>query len=93
MDLLFKRYASPYFLLDEYINLGRLHDFVYSFAEIVNESKMWDIYLALVANPYAEVSSFEEFKEKHKPQKKVVDKSKVEATINDSFAMLNSFNP
>ena len=92
MDLLFSKYASPYFLLDEMINLGRLSEFVYSVAEIENEKKLWEIYLALVSNPYSEIGSFDDFKGKHTipANSKPVD---LEATVETSFGILSEFVP
>ena len=92
MDLLFSKYASPYFFLDEVLNLGRLPEFVYSVVEDENNKKMWELYLALVANPYAEVSSFNEFKRKNTAP--AIDPSiDLEATIGTSFGILQEFNP
>lgn len=92
MDLLFSKYASPYFLLDEMLSAGRLSDFVYSMAETENERKLWDIYLSLVANPYAEVTSFDEFKKKNAP-KPADNNFNVEATVKDSYKLLLDFEP
>lgn len=92
MDLLFSKYASPYVFLSEITDASRLRDFVVEFAEIENEKKMWDIYLSLVANPYSEVKSFNEFKQSHaKPNDDA--KINLEETVRDSHDMLQNFHP
>lgn len=92
MDLLFSKYANPYFLLDEMLSANQLSDFVYSVALIENERKLWELYLACVANPRSEVTSFNEFKRKNTIP--TVDKSvDLEATIKNSFDVLQGFNP
>lgn len=91
MDLLFSKYASPYFFIDEVLSVGRLREFVYSVVKMENERKMWDIYLALVANPYAEVGSFDEFKHKHTaPKANNID---LGATVKNSRDVLLNFKP
>lgn len=92
MDLLFSKYASPYPLLEEIISEYRLSEFVYSLAEKENERKLWEIYLSLVSNPYSEVGSFNEFKQKHEPPK--VDKTiNLGETVKNSYEILQKFNP
>ncbi len=90
--MLFTKYASPYSLLDDFVSLERLTEFVYSIVEADNERKMWEIYLACVANPYSEVTSFDEFKRKHTAPK-INENINLEATINDSYGMLKEFKP
>lgn len=94
MDLLFSRYASPYIFLGDVLEANRLHDFVVSTAEAENERKMWSIYLALVSNPYAEVTSFDEFKRKHSVRSAVDDANiNLEETVRESFGTLQNFHP
>lgn len=49
MDLLAKRYASPFFVLDDMIRLGQLHDFLSEVLQaIVEEEKekyRWEFFL------------------------------------------------
>lgn len=92
MDLLFSKYASPYIFLSEIIDACRLRDFVIEIAEIENEKKMWDIYLSLVANPYSEVKSFDEFKKAHTTQRGAANIN-LEETVKDSHDMLQNFHP
>lgn len=92
MDLLFSKYASPFVLLDEMLLSNRLSDFVYKVVEKENDRKLWQMYLSILSNPYSEVGSFNEFKEKHGGQG-VDEKINLGETINSSFEMLNNFNP
>lgn len=92
MDLLFSKYASPYFIIDEFLSSRRFAEFVGSIAEIENDRKMWEIYLALVSNPYAQVGSFDEFKHKHQAPPTDAE-ADLEATVRTSFDILQEFNP
>lgn len=92
MDLLFSKYANPYFLLDEMLGVGRLREFVYSVAKSENDRKLWEIYLSLVSNPYAEVGSFDEFKQKH-TRSPITNNVDLEVTVKNSYNVLQNFNP
>lgn len=92
MDLLFSRYASPYLFLEEVLELRRLADSVYSIAKEKHDEKWWQLYLSLVANPYAEIGSFEDFKRKHEVQGENKNVN-LGAVVKDSFTMLQNFNP
>lgn len=92
MDLLFKRYASPFSLLDEYISAGRMFEFIDKLLEIRNQEQendtLWEFYLHKVFD-----KSYSEFLkeiEKRTVPDKPID---VETTINDSFKLLNDFSP
>lgn len=90
MDLLFKRYASPFLLVDPYIRTHRFTEFITEFLELREEDLMWEIWLHKI-----EDKSFEEFKESVKgiAKNQEFTKEQIETTINDSAAMLNNFNP
>lgn len=92
MDLLFKRYASPFLLLDNYIQQGRFFEFIVEFAKITNEEKMFDVWKHKVFD-----KSFEEFKETIMTETKNetinVSKIAMKKTIQDSRAILESFDP
>lgn len=49
MDLLSQRYASPFFVLDEFIRLGQLHDFIQGIMQVIFEEKKekyrWEFFL------------------------------------------------
>ena len=65
MDLLSQRYASPFFVLDEFIRLGQLHDFIQGIMKVMFEEKKekyrWEFFLHKVFdNTYEEYLNFVE---------------------------------
>lgn len=88
MDLLFKRYASPFLLLDNYIISGMLVEFIDEFIDITNEETVYELWLH---KEYKK--NYQEFKAQFIKEKAKVDDSKVETVINDSFNILNNFIP
>lgn len=92
MDLLFKRYASPYVLCDQMIFAGNFLSFVQNLEEVTNEEKLWDFYLHKVLGD----QSFEEFKgalgDKQKNLAKMSD-FEIETTVENSFDIVNGFIP
>ena len=94
MDLLFKRYASPFSLLDIMLQSDRFDDFVVNLINEENEQKLWELYLH---HGWLN-KSFEDFKHdvlvpKSDHVSKKVTEKEIEATINHSKEILNSFNP
>lgn len=93
MDLLFKKYASPFILLDMMLQLDRLDEFVTTLINEENEQKLWELYLH---HGWLN-KSFEDFKkEVLVPAANTSNKAnekEIEATINHSKEILNSFNP
>lgn len=57
MDLLFHRYASPYFLIDQMISVESFSGFVQELHDRTEEEKLWEFFLHKVRD-----KSFEEFK-------------------------------
>lgn len=45
MDLLHKRYASPFPLLDRYLCYGGFSEYIQLIASQRNEERLWDLYL------------------------------------------------
>ena len=76
MDLLFKRYASPFLILDSYIENKSLTSFLRTLYEKVGEERMWEVWLHKVDN-----KSFDEFKNSIVGANEKVDNST--DTIND----------
>ena len=94
MDLLAQRYASPYLLLDDFIRLRQLRDFIADILtriadEMVHE-KRWDFWLHRV-----EGMTFEEYVRKcEEPQTpKQINYAQIGGIINDSKKMLDGFVP
>lgn len=89
MDLLFKRYASPFPLVDIMISGQQFSKFVYDLYESIDDEKLWDIYLHKVDSK----ESFNEFKESIRGSQEAVEPVNFEATINDSYDILQDFVP
>lgn len=45
MDLVFSRYSSPFQLIDTLIENNQLNDWIYDFVDIVNEDKIYNLWL------------------------------------------------
>lgn len=89
MDLLFKRYANPYLMLDEIILSNRLHDFVNEIVMITQEEKIWQFYLHKVTD-----KSYQDFREDlEKNNKQSMSKKQIEATVKHSQMILEGFTP
>ena len=90
MDLLFRRYASPFPFMDGMIQTCQFCDFIHNFAEAKQESDEWEIYLHKVWD-----KSFTEFKKEIKANQdhRKMSESQIETAIKDSMNILNNFNP
>jgi hypothetical protein len=94
MDLLFKRYASPFLLLDSMLEVTGLidfvEDFINSYNEEENEEILWEFYLHREFE-----KSYEEFKkslvEASKSEK--ATKKEIETAVKDSKSILENFHP
>lgn len=82
MDLLAKRYASPFVLLDEMIRQGRFFDFVCEINKIRTEERMWEVWLHKVFD-----KPFNEWRDSIMHTNQV----NLEATVKNSYEMLNNF--
>lgn len=91
MDLLFKRYASPFLLLDNYILSEMFYEFIINFMDLQNEELIWDVWIHKIFD-----KTFDDFKESLlseainnvKPTKK-----QLETTVKTSQQILDSFVP
>lgn len=95
MDLLFKRYASPFLLLDSAISSCGLLDFVSDFVKFKTEDDeqkmLWEFYLHKVHDkPY---KVFLEDMESQKVAAKTAQNFNPEATITDARNTLEHFIP
>ena len=90
MDSLFKRYASPFLLLDQYIRQGRLLEFIDEFIKTHNEDKLYELWLHKVPD-----KTFVEFKEEveEEEQQQEFKPGQLETTIKTSKSLLDNFNP
>ncbi len=94
MDLLFKRYASPFLFIDGMIQAGRFTEFVENFVACSNKEKeekhLWEYYL------FREWErSFNDFKESVENDSKnaALSVDDIETTIQNSINILQNFNP
>lgn len=94
MDLLARRYASPFFVLDEMIRQNRLSEFVFEVNQIHYEEEqdkmLWDVWLHKVFD-----KGFGEWKRsiQTKVEATTTSESELEATVTNSKELLNGFNP
>lgn len=87
MDLLFKRYASPFILLDNLIATNSLSDFIDDFSKFISEETQWEFFLHKVYD-----KSWKEFVDELNVSN---DTQQIDlgATIVKSKNMLNNFTP
>ena len=87
MDLLFKRYASPFVLLDSLIIANSLNSFVDDLIVFVKEDNEWEFFLHKVYD-----KSWKEFSDdiKLSENEKPID---LGATLIKSKNILNNFTP
>jgi hypothetical protein len=90
MDLLFKRYADPFSLLNGYIQTSRFCEFITAFCEQKIEEDRWEFYLHKVWD-----KSFTEFCDALQVSQDLQGMSDedMEATVKKSMAILGNFNP
>lgn len=94
MDLLAQRYASPFLILDEFIRLHQLHDFVLEMVKSIADEKLeerrWQFFLHKTYGV-----SWEDYLKSCEPQQKKeeVSEEQIKITINDSKNMLEGFIP
>ena len=90
MDLLFKRYADPFSLLDGYIRTSRVCEFIHTFSELKNEDDRWEYFLHKVWN-----KTYDEFCEILQTSQDLQEMSDddIEATVQKSMNILGNFHP
>ena len=95
MDLLAQRYATPFLILDEFIRIHQLYDFVAEILKTIVDEKIhdirWQFYLHKVFD-----MTFEEYVRRcEHPQHEGQEMSHEEIgnIINDSRKMLEGFMP
>lgn len=94
MDLVFKRYSSPFFL-DLCVEHGQLEDLVDEILKKKDEEMLWDMYLATL--PYND-KSFNDWKQEtlktnKKQNVQTMSKREIDATIQKSQDILRGFKP
>lgn len=87
MDLLFKRYASPFSFISTLLQAGRFSEFVDEFMKATGEDDMWEYFLHKVFD-----KSFDEFMKSTEPKEEMTAEQ-VETTIHNSQDILSNFIP
>ena len=96
MDLLFKRYASPFLFIEGMIQTSRFSEFVDEFVKKHNEEHKdkvnWEFYLHKVDNPEM---TFADFIEEIETNEKMVNmtEDEKESSLQIAMNILNNFNP
>lgn len=97
MDLLFKRYASPFLFLDSLIETNSFYYGINKILEEVQEEKWWNMYLATL--PLNE-KSYEDWKNelkygsnKNLGHVKELSKNEIETAVKNANSILSNFNP
>ena len=90
MDLLFKRYASPFLLLDGYIQTSRFSEIIKVICKQKAEDDKWEFYLHKVWD-----KSYPEFCEAMQTSQNLNNMSEkdIETTIQKSMNILENFSP
>ena len=94
MDLLFKRYASPFLFMGEMIQCGRFDEFVVEFVQTINkeneEQMNWEFYLNKVQE-----GSFKDFVDemKNNQNNQEMSEERIEEIVQHSMNILNNFDP
>lgn len=93
MDLLFKRYASPFVLVDQMIETCSFCDFIEHILQVVMEDQEWEFYLHKIMD-----KNFNDFKEGLKesnpaPIRKQASRKDIETTIQESMMITMNFAP
>lgn len=90
MDLLFKRYADPFSLVDGYIQTSRFCEFIHNFIDQKVEDDRWEFFLHKVWD-----KTYPEFCEalKNSQQLQTMSEDDIETTIQKSMNILNNFCP
>ena len=90
MDLLFKRYADPFSLLNGYIQTTRFCEFIQEFSTWKIEDDRWEFFLHRVWD-----KSYAEFCEMLQTSQELQNMSddEIEATVQKSMEILGNFTP
>ena len=90
MDLLFKRYADPFSLVNGYIGTSRFCEFIEAFIEQKQEDERYEFFLHKVWN-----QTYDEFcgtLQTSQGMQELSDED-IETTIKKSMNILGNFNP
>lgn len=89
--MLFKRYASPFLLVDQMILTGNFTEFVAKLVELDADEELWQFFLHKV-----EGQSFNDWKASlgvDQQAKTQMSDDEIKATVQSSFSILNGYEP
>lgn len=89
--MLFKRYASPFLLVDQMILTGNFTEFVAKVVELDADEELWQFFLHKV-----EGQSFNDWKASlgvDQQAKTQMSDDEIKATVQSSFSILNGYEP
>lgn len=94
MDLLYKRYASPFEFLNQAISVNRLPEAIHTMLKQTDEDRLWELYLHEVIKEV----NYNDWKEtlihpKESESVKPVEKEEIKAAIQKSRCILDGFVP
>lgn len=96
MDLLARRYASPFLILDEFIRLQQLHEFTVEILKTIADEKIhdarWEYYLHKVFNNMT-FAEYVRLCENRPAEKAKMTYEEIGNVINESKKMLVGFVP
>lgn len=93
MDLLFKRYASPFLYLDNLIDSGMLAQGIYQIIEADDNDKMWDVYLHAYSTPSMSFVDWKKaiLEENQEPQTQSMSEDELKTAQENADRILNNF--
>ena len=94
MDLIFQRYSSPFFFIDEMIKEGQLDKFIDKILDITNDEKVYEVWLHKVYG-----QTYGEYRASLNIRRNVVEDDEthkevdVSNVVSQSMDVLNVINP
>lgn len=96
MDLVFKRYSSPFLFLDVLIENNNFSEGIDELFNQQKEERWWELYLATLPLNEKTYECWRKEMEKEistKPTNSSLTKKEIEASINKAQNILDNFNP
>lgn len=92
MDMIFVEYADPFKILDSFIAIGRLNEFLLTFVKKKEERKRWEYYVHKI--PAWNEITWEEFNQRFEPVEVYsIPDEEITNTIGHSYDVLQGFIP
>lgn len=89
MDLIFKRYSSPFIFLEKLIENNKFYEGVQTILDKANDDKLWELYLhSMSEKSFIEWKAGLTYKDDEEPKELNIEVAKMKARN-----ILNHFNP